>query len=82
MGERGTAATAALIRAAYRVSLPDRVVSVVDPGTELPSSHPAHGKDAIDGRATAYVCVGTVCSLPVTEPAALIGVLPGPDAAR
>jgi uncharacterized protein YyaL (SSP411 family) len=38
----------------------------------LPPSSPAHGKTAIDGKPTAYVCIGPQCSLPVTEPAALV----------
>ena len=33
---------------------------------------PAHGKTAIDGKPTAYVCIGPQCSAPVTEPAALV----------
>jgi uncharacterized protein YyaL (SSP411 family) len=38
----------------------------------LPASSPAHGKTAIDGKPTAYVCLGPQCSLPVTEPAQLV----------
>jgi hypothetical protein len=38
----------------------------------LPATSPAHGKTAIDGKPTAYVCIGPQCSLPVTEPAALV----------
>ena len=38
----------------------------------LPASSPAHGKTALDGKPTAYVCIGPQCSLPVTEPAALV----------
>jgi len=41
-------------------------------GQELPASSPAHGKTAIEGRPTAYVCIGPQCSLPVTEPVKLI----------
>ena len=26
------------------------------------------GRTAIDGRATAYICRGTTCSLPITDP--------------
>ena len=37
-------------------------------GESLPASSPAHGKTAIDGKPTAYVCIGPQCSLPVTEP--------------
>ena len=50
-----------------RHSLPDRTVLVIENTDRLPRSHPAHGKTAVDGRTTAYVCRGTTCSLPVTE---------------
>lgn len=66
-------------RALADVSLPNAVVQEVREGeggdagaSALPSSSPAHGKTAIDGKATAYVCIGPQCSLPVTEPAALV----------
>ena len=58
------------------VSLPGAVVQEVRAGdslvSALPASSPAHGKTAIDGKPTAYVCIGPQCSLPVTEPAALV----------
>jgi uncharacterized protein YyaL (SSP411 family) len=57
--------------AAYRVSLPNRMV-IATTGAALPAGHPAHGKGPVGGRAAAYVCVGQVCSLPLTEPQALI----------
>ena len=38
----------------------------------LPESSPAHGKTSIGGKPTAYVCIGPQCSMPVTEPAALV----------
>jgi uncharacterized protein YyaL (SSP411 family) len=66
----------ALRRALSGVSLPGAVVQEVREGdslvSALPASSPAHGKTAIDGKATAYVCIGPQCSLPVTEPAALV----------
>jgi uncharacterized protein YyaL (SSP411 family) len=71
---RGTddaVATKALVRAVSQVSLPNRVLTVLAPGTSLPADHPAAGKDAVDGRPTAYVCEGPVCSLPITDPDAL-----------
>jgi uncharacterized protein YyaL (SSP411 family) len=65
----------ALRRALSEVSLPGAVVQEVregDGASALPASSPAHGKTAIDGKATAYVCIGPQCSLPVTEPAKLV----------
>ena len=52
-------------------SLPNRVLTIVPPGADLPETHPAHGKGAVGGAATAYVCFGMTCSPPVTEPQAL-----------
>ncbi len=66
------------LRAALRdVSLPGVVVQEVGAGDAsvgeaLPASSPAHGKTAIDGKPTAYVCIGQQCSLPMTEPKKLI----------
>jgi uncharacterized protein YyaL (SSP411 family) len=60
-----------LRRALNDVSLPNAVVIEVRAGEQLPASSPAHGKTAIDGKPTAYVCFGPQCSLPVTEPAKL-----------
>ncbi|MEI2386848.1 thioredoxin domain-containing protein [Breoghania sp. JC706] len=43
---------------------------------ELPSSHPARGKPAATpGTATAYLCKGETCSLPMTDPVALLEAL-------
>jgi uncharacterized protein len=66
---------AALRRAVYGASLPNRVVQAVRPSEDLPETHPAHGKGPVGGRAAAYVCEGPVCSLPLTEPQALIDKL-------
>ena len=62
----------ALRHALHEVSLPNAVVQEVGEGDKLPASSPAHGKIAIDGKPSAYVCIGPQCSLPVTEPAALV----------
>lgn len=67
IGGRGEAATDALVRRVGTMSLPTRILQVVAPGTALPEGHPAEGKGQEDGRATAYVCRGTFCSLPVTD---------------
>ena len=70
-GRRGEGGTDALLRAVHAVSLPTRVLAVVEPGASLPAGHPAAGKDQVHGRATAYVCRGPICSLPITEAEAL-----------
>jgi uncharacterized protein len=64
-----------LRRALADVSLPNAVVQEIRAGESgaraLPDSSPAHGKTAIDGKPTAYVCIGPQCSLPVTDAAKL-----------
>ncbi|WP_247879176.1 hypothetical protein [Azospirillum brasilense] len=67
--------TAALRRAVLDRPLPDRILSVLPPGTDLPAGHPAHGKGLQGGVATAYVCTGMTCSPPVTAPDALAAAL-------
>ncbi len=68
VGERDAKAGAALIRAVLDISLPDRVLSVVAPGTPLPPEHPAAGKTAIADPPAAFICAGPVCSLPISDP--------------
>jgi uncharacterized protein YyaL (SSP411 family) len=75
VGRRGEPETQALLRAVFTTPAMNRVLSVVAPGQALPASHTAHGKGQVDGKATAYVCVGTTCSLPITEPGALAQAL-------
>ncbi len=67
--------TKRLLRSVYGVSLPNQLLISVPPGTTLDDSHPAAGKGMIDGKATAYVCIGQTCSLPCTDPDALRGSL-------
>ncbi len=71
IGDRGEPATTAMIRAVYAASAPNRILAVIEPGTELPITHPARGKAQLDGKPTAYVCRGTTCSLPVADTEAL-----------
>lgn len=71
VGTRGKTDADSLIVGTVTTSLPNRALDVIAPGTVLPSGHPARYKDQIDGMATAYVCRGTICSLPVTDPSEL-----------
>ena len=75
IGEADAADTAALKRAIFGVSRPGRVFDVIAPGTELPRTHPAFGKALVGRRATAYICRGAVCSLPIVDPEALAAAL-------
>jgi hypothetical protein len=67
IGRRGEAETDRLLARTFAFSLPARALLVISPGQRLPENHPAHGKGQIEGRATAYVCRGTVCSLPAAD---------------
>ena len=68
IGDRSQKPTQELIRAVFSTSFPARVFQVIAPGKVLPDSHPAKNKRQIKGKATAYICVGTLCSFPVTDP--------------
>ena len=61
----------ALFDAAVRAAPPGAVISWRFPETAVPPHHPAAGKAMVDGRATAYLCQGAVCGLPVQTAAAL-----------
>ena len=71
IGARDDAQTMALIKIASESCVPNMLLSVMAPGADLPQGHPAHGKGQQGGQATAYVCQGPVCSLPLTAPLAL-----------
>ncbi|SMH55692.1 thioredoxin domain-containing protein [Azospirillum agricola] len=76
VGPPGAAETEALRRTVLERSLPNRILTLLPPGADLPAGHPAQGKGMRDGRATAYVCAGMTCSAPVTTPADLAAALP------
>jgi uncharacterized protein YyaL (SSP411 family) len=74
IGDEADPATQALVARARRVLAPEDGVIVAAPGANPPAPlDPAWlmGRTAIGGRATAYVCRGTTCSLPATDPEAL-----------
>jgi hypothetical protein len=77
IGDAGAEETQDLRRVVARRSLPDRVLIGMSEGRGLPLHHPAYGKTMVDGRATAYVCVGGRCGPPVTDAGALDRVLAG-----
>jgi len=68
IGDRRDEGTTALLDEIAAQSLPNRILQVVMPGTVLPDGHPAQHKTQIENMPTAYVCKGSFCSLPSTEP--------------
>ena len=71
VGDPESAATRALADRARRVLLPEEAVLVVPSGAAPPDGVDPNwlrGRDAVDGRATAWVCRDTACSLPAVEP--------------
>jgi uncharacterized protein YyaL (SSP411 family) len=60
-----------LARAAWRSPQPNLVFQRLADTAALPQDHPAKGKTTRDGAPTAFVCRGPVCSLPISDPAAL-----------
>ena len=75
VGASADPAVEELTRQVYARSLPNRLVMRIAPEDRLPQSHPASGKGLVKGKAAAYICRGQTCSLPITEPAALIKAL-------
>jgi len=75
VGRRDAEDTRALLRAVQEISLPNRILTILSDGADLPQGHPARGKTAPGARAAAYVCRGQVCSLPIAEPAGLAKAL-------
>ncbi len=58
-----------LVTAAHEASPPNLMVipSTLRKASLAASSHPASGKTMLNGRATAYVCVGNTCFPPIVE---------------
>ncbi|MGE0850353.1 MAG: thioredoxin domain-containing protein [Hyphomicrobiaceae bacterium] len=74
-------ASARLSRAMFKLSLPGAVLQTVS-DSGLPSMGPLAGKTALGSKPTAYACIGPQCSLPVTDPDALLEMLRGQRLAR
>jgi len=66
IGNREDKSVNQLEHEAALVSMPSRVFQIIKPGTQLPDSHPARFKEQVEGKSTAYVCRGQICSLPAT----------------
>jgi uncharacterized protein YyaL (SSP411 family) len=81
VGDPKDEATRALAARARRVFPPEDAVVVASPDAAAPPGlDPSWlaGRAAEAGRATAYVCQGVTCSLPITDPAALTAQIATP----
>jgi hypothetical protein len=78
IGAKDDPRTSALAARARRVLRPEDAVVRIAPGAPPPpevGDEWLAGREAIEGRATAYLCVGHACSLPIHEPAELVAEL-------
>jgi uncharacterized protein len=64
-----------LLAAARAIPALDRIVLHAPSAEALPPSHPARAQVGASAAPQAFVCVAETCSLPVTEPGALINAL-------
>jgi|HubBroStandDraft_1064217.scaffolds.fasta_scaffold00026_63 uncharacterized protein YyaL (SSP411 family) len=67
--------TRALAGVVRKSGLAPAVLQILPADAELPASHPARGKTPLADAATAYLCRGRSCSLPLTDPQALASAL-------
>lgn len=68
VGEPAHAATQSLLREVFQAPVRHRILHQVPDTQGLPAGHPAHGKKALGGRPTLYLCRGQTCSAAITEP--------------
>jgi uncharacterized protein len=74
IGERDAPDTDSLLDRVRDRWIPNKVLLCTEDGAlDVPLTQ---GRGRVDGRAAAYVCRNGVCDLPVTDPAALDGLLP------
>jgi uncharacterized protein YyaL (SSP411 family) len=71
VGDVEAADTRALLDACATGYRPHQIIALGEPGVEPATVPVLEGRGQIDGRATAYVCLDSVCQRPVTEPEAL-----------
>jgi uncharacterized protein YyaL (SSP411 family) len=71
VGDLAAADTRALLEVCISGYRPHQILAVGHPGTERPTVSLLEGREQVEGRATAYVCVGFTCLSPVTDPAEL-----------
>jgi hypothetical protein len=79
VGDPAAGATRALAAAARRALGPEDAVVVARPGEAVPDLDPTWltGRGLVEGRSAVYLCRGTTCALPVTEPEVLAALVAG-----
>lgn len=77
IGDPEDPSLAAMHQTALRAPATNMIITVIAPNESLPDTHPAKGKTQVDGKATAYLCKGMTCGLPVTDAGQLLAALPG-----
>jgi hypothetical protein len=71
VGDVEAADTRALLDACATGYRPHQIIALGEPRVESVTVPVLEGRGLLDGRATAYVCLDSVCRVPVTEPEAL-----------
>jgi hypothetical protein len=77
LGERGDPSFEGMVRAVQLGYHPDLVLAAASPTALNAGPELLRDRPLINGRATAYVCKGFVCSNPTTQPEELIAQLKG-----
>jgi uncharacterized protein YyaL (SSP411 family) len=67
LGRADDASTFELLRRIAATHIPNRTLSVVEPGSEGSLPEVMRGKKQMDGKTTVYVCHAMTCSLPATS---------------
>jgi uncharacterized protein YyaL (SSP411 family) len=75
VGDAEAADTRALLDACATGYRPHQIIALGEPGVEPVTVPVLEGRGPIDGRATAYVCLDSVCRAPVTEPEELLELI-------
>jgi uncharacterized protein YyaL (SSP411 family) len=65
IGDKNSLDTKDLLATQNTFNIPASVLSIISDCEALYPGHPAFGKTKINGKATAYVCHGQVCSVPL-----------------
>jgi uncharacterized protein YyaL (SSP411 family) len=75
VGDVEAADTQALLDACATGYRPHQIIALGEPGVEPVTVPVLEGRGQIDERATAYVCLDSVCRAPVTEPEELLELI-------